>query len=109
MAAVSDRASSKYSPMLEILVGKPPKDVVFAIHKSQLTSWPFFLGRFKDQASSNTKIAKLELPDEDPAIFSFVVDIIHEGCNCFETNEYLSLDLPDYIKLYRSLQKYNAT
>lgn len=66
------------SPIIPIRVGVPPDQEVFYIHKNVIVKSRFFdralCGNFKEASEQS-----IDLPEEDPSIFHFVVAFLYEG------------------------------
>ena len=64
------------SPIITLVVGRDQR--LFAAHEDQLTRSPFFAAALKGQFfESETK--KVLLPDEEPEIFSCVLEYLYKG------------------------------
>ncbi|KAA6416397.1 MAG: hypothetical protein FRX48_01117 [Lasallia pustulata] len=68
--------SSLTSPIITLIVGREQR--LFAAHEDVLSLSPFFTAALKGQFLESTA-KKVELPDEEPEIFSCVLEYLYKG------------------------------
>lgn len=64
------------SPIVTLIVGRDAR--VFACHEDVLSMSPFFVAALKGQSYGNGA-KQLELPDEEPEVFSSVLEYLYKG------------------------------
>jgi len=68
--------STLTSPIITLVVGRDAR--IFACHEDVLTLSPFFAAALKGQFYESTS-KRVELPDEEPEIFSSVLEYLYKG------------------------------
>lgn len=64
------------SPMIDVRVG--PHAEIFPVHKAILTKSDFF-SKALDGGFMEAQSQTVDLPEEDPAIFCFLIAFLYEG------------------------------
>jgi len=65
------------SPIVTFTVGKEGR--LFAAHEDVLTASPFFAAACRSQFRSEAQSKRIDLPDEEPEIFSCVLEYLYKG------------------------------
>jgi len=65
------------SPIVTFTVGKEGR--LFAAHEDVLTASPFFTAACRGQFRSEAQSKRIDLPDEEPEIFSCVLEYLYKG------------------------------
>jgi len=69
--------STLTSPIVTFTVGKEGR--LFAAHEDVLASSPFFAAACRSQFRSEAQSKRIDLPDEEPEIFSCVLEYLYKG------------------------------
>lgn len=65
------------SPIIALVVGRDQR--LFAAHEDVLSLSPFFVEALKDQFFVDANGKKVDLPDEEPEVFSCVLEYLYKG------------------------------
>jgi hypothetical protein len=69
--------STLTSPIITLVVGREQR--LFAAHEEVLCLSPFFLAACRGQYMGETSSKRITLPDEEPEIFSSVLEYLYKG------------------------------
>jgi len=77
VGSVSNSPGNLTSPIVTFTVGKDGR--LFAAHEDVLAASPFFASKCRSQYRSEAQSKRIDLPDEEPEIFSCVLEYLYKG------------------------------